>query len=144
MKLTPERFHSAEFSRTVYSALVTYDTKFEEVLEEDFWTNVGAKLCPRDRIEVTSEDGTWFAELFVVACAATWTKVSTLRFVELTEAKSTPTSAKADSYIVSWSGPHTRFRVVRKSDKAVMKDGIATRPEAVAWVAQHEAKPEVA
>jgi hypothetical protein len=37
-----------------------------------------------------------------------------------------------------WSGPHTKYRVLRLSDKAVVKDGFATKEEAALWLTEHK------
>ena len=138
MKLTPDRFQISEFARTVFAVTVPSGTRFEEVLEESFWAHVSSKMRPRDRIEILTEDCTWFAELFITAASANWAKVSVLRFVELNETPVAPTIATEDGFSVRWGGPKNKFQVVRSSDKEIVVSGIETKPLAQDWITAHE------
>jgi len=139
MKLTQDRFTPAEFARTIHAVTSQPDTKFEDTLKPEYWTHVASKMRAKDRIELTAEDGTWFAELFVVAAAANWAKVSVLRFVELAEAKPGTKSSTPEQFVASWGGPKNLWRVNRKSDKALLKDGFESKELAQAWITEHEA-----
>lgn len=145
IKLNTSNLREAEYERKIYAVTPEHGTTIEQMLDPAYWANVGYKFKPGDRIEVISEDSTWFAELLVIAAARLWAKVSTLRFVELTTAvagdatkTSTPPADSAfDDYIIKWGTGSTKFRVVRKQDKEVIREGFATKRDAEAWLLDH-------
>lgn len=141
-KLQPPRLRAAEFERTIYTATPEHGTVFEDMLKPQYWANVAYKFKPGDRIEITAENGDWFAELMVVAAARLWAKVAVLRYVELAEAKLTEGQAASDlvgldpvdDYEVKWSGPSVKWRVLRKADNHPLRDGFQTKDEAENWL----------
>jgi hypothetical protein len=40
-------------------------------------------------------------------------------------------------HTVEWSGRHTKWRVIRESDRKVLKDGLATRADGYSWLASY-------
>ena len=134
--LMQDRLKLAESTRMIFSVTPEQGVEFKDMLKPEYWAHVGAKLHPGARIEVLAEDNTWFAELFVVACARNWAKVTTLRFVELAESE-TPSDPE-DLYDTNWGGANARHRVIRKTDKAVIKDGFATKADAKRWILDNE------
>lgn len=134
-KLTAGRCKQAEFARTLWSVFVEQNTPFENVIKPAFWAHVAAKLKALDRIEVFAEDGQYWAELMVLSVGKMEAKVVVLRKIDL-QAAPAPTLDLGE-YEVSWGGPHRKHRVVRKSDKEVIKDGFGTKEEAQLWLADH-------
>ena len=45
--------------------------------------------------------------------------------------------AQAEVYYVKWIAPPLKFGVIRRADKAVIKDGFTTKAEAVVWMQQN-------
>jgi len=137
-KLQPALLRNAEFERTIYTVTPEHGTQFEAMLQPKYWANVAYKFKPGDRIEVTAENGEWYAELMVIACARLWAKVAPLRFVELTEAapagEAAAESDPANDYKVGWGGNSAKWRVTRESDKQVLRDKFQTREEAESWL----------
>lgn len=134
-KLTASRLKQAEFTRTIWSVEVEQDTPFEEITKPEFWAHVAAKLKPLNRIEVFEESGKYWAELIVLSTGKMEARVAVLRKIDL----QTPAAAVVDlgEHEVNWGGPHQKHRVVRKSDKEVVKDGFGTKEEAQQWLADH-------
>ena len=137
-KLTPDRFKTAEYVRTIFSATVASGTKLEEVEKPEYWSHVASKLQPGSRIEVSPEDATWLAELYIVSCGRNWVKTCTLRFHELAESSPDEEVAAVAEYTIGWSGPIKKFRILRNSDKSEMKSGFTTKAEAQAWLADYQ------
>jgi len=134
-KLTAGRFKQAEFSRTLWSVFAEQGTLFEDVTKPAFWAHVAAKLKPLDRIEVFEESGKYWAELMVLSVGRMEARVIVLRKHDL-QAQEVPTIDLGE-YEVSWGGPHRKHRIVRKSDKEVIRDGFGTKEEAQIWLADH-------
>jgi hypothetical protein len=140
MALTQDQLKLAEFSRNVFAIELPANTTLDDVKKPEFWAHTASKLHPTDRIEVLDAEGTFFAELFVVACARNWAKVSVLRFVELTESvangKKVASDAKKEErakYLVEWT-QGDKGRVIRLSDKQVISKDHPNKVAAEAWL----------
>ena len=130
--LSPDRIKEAEFVRTVFAVAVPAGTTLAEMASPAYWTHVAARLQNGSRLEVTPEDGAWYAELYVVACAKTWAKTVLLRQVALESSE--PLPDETHGFTIAWGGNLKKFRVVRDSDKAELKAEFPTKREAGAWL----------
>lgn len=102
----------------------------DDMLKSSFWMNVARNLRRGDRIEVLSPDNAWYAEFIVRAANDLDLVIGELSYTEFEEM---PTRNLND-YDITYTNDATRWRVVRKSDKKVIKDGLATKQIAEAWV----------
>lgn len=136
MAVNLQRVKEAAYVRNVFSVTPEPSTPFETVLTPEYWAHAAHLFHPTDRIEVLAEDGSWFAELFVVSCGRNWAKVCQLRFVELSE--SSPVEAQA-KFKVLWRGQVHKHCVVRIADAAVIKTEFATAADAKKWMDDYEA-----
>lgn len=134
-KLTAGRCKQAEFNRTLWSAYAEQGTPFEDVTKPSFWAHVAAKLKPLDRIEVYEETGKYWAELMVLSVGKMEARITVLRKHDLQASE--PVPLDLGEHEVNWGGPHNKHRVVRKSDKEVIKSGFGTKEEAQLWLADH-------
>ncbi len=135
----PTRLKEAEHERHVWICSVPPNITLDQVRQPDFWSHVGAQLRPCSRIEVMCEDMTWFAELMVISCDRLWAKTALLRFVDLTDdpAPDAERVNLANGYEVKFKGPTLKHVVMRLSDNTMVRDGIATKVEAEAWIREH-------
>lgn len=136
-QLTGKELKEADYVRNIFAVSVPPSVTPDMLKKPAFWAHVSSRLHPTDRIEVTVESGEWFAELYVVACGRNWAQTSLLRFHELTESKA-PAQTAESLYYVAWRGQNYKHTVMRKSDKAVIREGFDTKDLAEAWIAQHE------
>jgi hypothetical protein len=134
MKLNPGRLKDASFTRNVFAICVEPTVSIGDVIKPDFWSHVAAKLHPSDRVEVTTEDGKWFAELYVVACDKTWAQVTLLRKHDLVKEKKEPTNPEFKHV---WRGANHKHSILRVSDDTVLKDGFDTKQLAVDYLNKH-------
>lgn len=111
-------------------------TSIEDVLRQEYWSLKARELHKFDRIEVVEVTGAWLVELLVLACDRTWAKVHMLQKHVLEEPTDVPQAL--DRYSIDWKGNSRKFAVIRKADKAVIQEGFTSRPEALAWLANHE------
>ena len=147
-RLTMDRFKEAEHTRCVYAMTPAINTTVEHLLKPEYWSLVAARLHPTARIEVISEDNAWFAELLVISNGSGWAKVKLLRYVPLDDSagrapaiqleKTNIEDTTSGQLTVQYAGVKARHRVVRKSDKEVLKDGFPTNAEAVKWMQEYE------
>lgn len=125
--LIPPRFRQAEFVRTVWDACPTHGTVLSDILRPEYWAHAASKLKPWDRIEVRAEDNSWYAELVVRNSDKVSAVVAVLKYVEMGDR---PETVPADTlYEVNFAPLH-RWRVVRRSDKAIMVKGLANKEDA--------------
>lgn len=140
MKLSPTGLKLAEYEFSYWVAAVDVGVTPAEMLEPSFWSHVSSKLKPWDHVEVRQDDGSYWAELLVLACDRMWAKMHLLREAKL----STPdvSLSQADARLrVEWKGPRLKHCVIRVKDGEIMTSEIQSRADAEAWVREH---PQVA
>lgn len=137
-RIPPNRLSVDDYARTVFVATVEHGTTREDLTRPDFWSPVAVKMRPWDKIEVRTDDGTFYAELLVLSCDRTWAIVKELAFVALGNKDISETKAAAvdSGYEVRFRGPHAKWTVIRKSDESVIKDGMS-KDEANQYLAQY-------
>lgn len=123
----------AEYARTAYVITPPQGVSFEQCLEPAFWAHVGERLRPFDRIEVCAVDGTYFGELLVLRSGHGFAKVQKLQYVELASSGET---VGLDDFEIRFT-PHTKFRVIRKSDRAVLSENHPDKTAALRWLAEN-------
>lgn len=137
-KLTAPRFKNAEYERTIWQASIEAGVPFEDVQKPEFWGHVAENLKPLARIEVIAEDLSYFAELIVIDCDRLWAKTQVLRFVDLrSDVAEDLLPAMSSGFKVEYKGPTKKHVVIRLADNEIVQEGIATKAEANAWVAEH-------
>lgn len=126
---------STEYREPRTSYVPEADTPVEHILRPAYWANIKA-LKPGADILVTREDGAWQAVLYVDRVGQGFASVLMKHFYDLNalrgEAAKLP--AAQDDFQVEWKGPVHKHRIVRLSDKRVLKEGISTMDEANQWL----------
>ena len=101
-------------------------TTIDDLTKPDFWSHISAKLQPDDQIWVTPEDRPFVAHLLVLDATPIGARMQVLAYHEID-----PVEALAsDEFDVKWGGPKHKWRVLRKSDSAVVQHGFASRAAA--------------
>lgn len=134
-RLDPNRFHPAEHQRNIWAVTVEAGLTREEVTNEAFLAHVAAKCNRYDRIEVRSDDDSFFAELLVTSKGHASLGVHVLSWESLVGAEvegDAPTG-----YRVEWKGPHKKHCVIRESDNAIVHEGAARKADARFWLDEH-------
>lgn len=146
--LTGGRLKEASAARNHWQIEVSANTHPEDLLEPPFWAHIAARLRVRDRVEVWAEDASWFAEVLILDSARTWAKAKFI--VQPTRLdRSVAESAKLAGnalalYDIRHRGDKGQWSVVRKSDKALVHEGEATREGAEAWLSKNIASLKAA
>ena len=146
IQLPPNALQLFEQVSQRYDVLVAQGVATEDMLIPGFWAHQAVKLRPMDEIRARAEDGTWIAEFVVLDCSRTWAKVQLLRSYKLTSGDVSLTQASEKevqefiaAHSIAWRGPH-KWSIVRKSDKAVLTEGIEQKDVATAWLEGHARK----
>ncbi len=111
--LGAERMKGAEFERIVHVATPGHGATIDDLLKPECWAAVAPKLRPWDHVEVRAEDGTYYAELLVLACDRTWAKMHVLKYDTL----STPdvSLSQVDTGYEIKHTPNMRCHIVKDS-----------------------------
>lgn len=110
-------------------------TTLAEVLDPQYLTHVAIRMTPGSIVRVMPKDNTYYAELYVRAVGSKSVllhKLVHISFDGVSEIKDD------DDYEVSFGGPMEKYRVVRKSDKSIMKTHLLNREEGNQWIAEHK------
>lgn len=148
-RLGPTAFEVADYKRTMYRGMVERGIGPEDVINPAYWAYHAAKLKPWDRVELCAEDGTWFGEYLVLGCDRTWARLFPLRVIMLTTAEVAETqAAKANGepgkpkdepmdHEIRFRGPAKKWSVIRKSDGAILAEGMTQKQDAEGWLNKH-------
>lgn len=135
MAILAGRFKQAEYVRNVWHASPAQGVKPDALMDPAYWIHIRHLLKAGDRIEVLCEAGEWYAEAIVLDAARYGARIAWTRDpVDL--APATPDDIPAE-FAVLWSGPHTKWRVIRAADKSVVKDGLESKAAGTQWVVSH-------
>lgn len=137
--LAQNRLQLSEHYSVTYAASLPGDHTLEDAQKPEYWAHSAARLRQSDMIRLIPEDGSYFAELVVVAVGKGYAKVKLLRAVDLHEAvvEDAGTALLDAPMFVKWFGPQVKFGVVRKSDNERIKEGFAEKGQAERWMAEH-------
>lgn len=137
--LKEARMREATYWRNEWAINPEYGVTVDDMLKPDFWAHVAQKLRPWDKIEARAEDGAYFVEFVVLDAAKTWAKVALVNTPTVFKENVGPSDISIDDkYIAQWKGPQRKWIVVRKVDKASLKEELATKSDAIRWISEHE------
>jgi hypothetical protein len=136
-KLNPSEHSYAEFARQVHRVSPAEGTKISELMEPAYWSHIAGKLHQYDIIEVIPQGGEFFAEFVVVNCSKVHAKVALLSKVTLgkAEAPKKEEDGGDELFDIQFKGPQRKWSILRKADKAIVKEEFASKDEAAAWLA---------
>ena len=131
-KLTPEGLKEAEYVRRVFRATVPSDVTPADIVKPEFWAHVSVKLHNTDIIEVMPEDESWFAQLLVRSSSRLHAKCEVLHLKTFNDVKKA--KEVEGPFSLKHNGPKAKWCVIRNADKALVKDGFASKENAAAWI----------
>jgi len=137
--LNPNGLKLAEFARSQYRVVVDNEVAHEDVLKPEFWVHVASKLQitgegANPLIEVMPKDGSWFALLIVVSASNVHAKCVSVLYKQLEKKAVTKKMAEDPDFDVKNKGGDKKFTIIRKADKAIVKEGFNTGEEALFWL----------
>jgi hypothetical protein len=136
VKILQNRIRPAEYDRTIFATVPEIGTTLDDMLAPEYWSHVAKNLKPGSRIEVTAEDGSWFAELYVRRSSANAALVAVLRHHDFVgKVVATDPAVEHADFTVKHRGG-AGWSVVRNSDKAIMFEKGETRDQAEKWIAE--------
>ena len=128
-KLT-EKEHKAR----TWRAEVPSGTTLNAVMIPSYWAHYTKLIRPGDDIDVTCEDASWRALLWVMFVGTAEIKTELFYSKDFTTAEPADTS---DIYAIVWKGPVMKWAIVNKQGGAIIKDHLFPKSEAANYLRQH-------
>lgn len=133
----PTQLRAAEFTTVVYAHTPEFGVTLKDVLKPEYWTHVTRVMKPGYRIEVTSPELSYWADLLVLAVGPHEARVAVLNEVDLTKGSGEKLPDIEVTHKTKWRGPARKWGVIRISDDELIKDGFQDESTAKKWLAQH-------
>lgn len=156
-KILANELKRGEVARPLYRVIVKEDaTTVQDVLRPEYWAHV-APTFSKDTwafaiVELIWQDGSKYLEVMVMEAGNNYAKVKTVNFIDfekqsITFEGNTPIRGEAveegqpedeenDDYEVKHRGG-AKWSVLRKADKQVMVEGLASKADANTWLTEH-------
>jgi len=133
-KILSQQIKLAEFCRNIWHVTPEAGVTPEDLGESKTWVNIAKQLKAGDRIEAVAADGSWLAELFVRSAVGVDVKLFTLRVVHFDGvAAKAPAQKDDEEFEIKFAGA-AKWRGIRRSDGAVLVEGLASREAVKAWL----------
>ena len=108
-------------------------TNREDVLKPEFWTHVARGIKSGTELRVIPKGGAWYGRYLVTFADQAQVRLKELEYVLLDETP--PDVVNSDGkFEVKWAGPVALWRIIRKEDKHLMREKMASRQEAYNWM----------
>lgn len=149
MAILSNRLVTAEFSRNVWFIRGDENEVAEDLLEPSYFAHVARQLKTGDQIEFLSNDVSVFATFIVTYATDTGAKLVMLSSTPLVKtATQAPAQEQSNTdvrthteefpdYVIRYVNDKVKFRVVRRSDRAVVQSGFDTDELARNWLRAH-------
>lgn len=132
VQMPPGRMQGREYTNYDHVVVVENNWTMDDVVKPIFWSSVWQKMRRFDKVAVTPDDGSWWAELLVTERGTGYVFVKPLRFHELTVA-SLP-AVVIDGFEIREMGVFKKWCVVRTEDAQVIKEKCDSRAVAESWL----------
>ena len=129
----------SEHANTNWTVRVKAGTPYEALSTPEYWLDLTASLpvIPYDTINAVWADNSMWAQVLVVDCDRSWgAKVVELRKIDFDKSEAKPVEVPP-GYLIEWRGMSDKHVIVRKSDGAVIRNGIKRREDAVIALMEH-------
>lgn len=136
--LTVQRMPSrAPATRIEWDVTVDVETSVDDLKNPMFWSHVSGATFhgPNNIVNVYWEDKSQLAVLYVRYYDQTSAKMEVLEHYVFDKAS---TIVSPDKYEVKWSGPNTKFKVIRLADGQTIKEGISSKEDAAEFIKNHD------
>jgi hypothetical protein len=137
ISLDSHRLKDIEFQRLVMGCYPPKEHTIEDMKRPEYWAAVAGKLRPWNHIEVYSEDGTWYAELLVLAVERAHAVVHVLAYHSLSTSDVVMTSLAGSSKYEIRHTPGLQWHIIRRADRHIVRDQMARREDAEFALTEH-------
>jgi hypothetical protein len=130
LKLLRSQLVLAQHARIVYCLTLDEGQTYESLFRPETWGHIARDIPAGTVIEVSAWDKSWWAQLYVRSSNNLEVAVAEIQRKVFDDV----VSRDEAEYLIEFKGPKTKHRVVRRADKMVMVEGLATKAEAEAWI----------
>ena len=134
VQLTSGRIKLASEAANRWGVTLTPDMTYEDILTPRFWAHVAVRFTNGDLIDVRTDNETHYGLFYVIDCSRIHTTLKELMWISLEDKKGASVDY-ADDYEYKWKGPHLKHCVIRKQDGEMMQKEIASKADALQWIA---------
>lgn len=138
--LDVQRLREAEHERLIWCCYPPASHTIEDLKRPEYWASVAPKLRPWNHIEAYAEDGTWYAELLVLAVERSHAIVHVLNEYQLSSSDVALTQLANAGALSKYEIKHTpnlEWHVVRRADGHIVKDHLHSRDQAYFTLQEH-------
>ena len=132
VKLQYGGMNTADHYQTRWGALLKAGHGMEDVTRPAYWSILAPRLTKGDIIDVRTEDGRFYAEIYVTGVKTTGITVQVLRHVELDGHVKGP--IETPDFVYAYKGPSWGHCVIRREDAMVMVKNLESKAEALLWI----------
>ena len=133
VQLTSGRIKLATEAANRWGVVLTPDMTHEDILTPRFWAHVAVRFTNGDIIEVRTDNESHYGEFYVLGCSRIHANLKEIFWVSLEDGKK-QSIEDPDDFAYKWNGPHDKHCVVR-SDGAIVQKGMASKADALQWIA---------
>jgi len=134
MKIIDSRVKEQDSVRSWWVVTVEAGVGKEDVLNPEFWSFVALKFKPGERVEIHTDDSSWFGEYLILDCDRTFAKLIELTHYKLqVDGKISPHLA----YEAFWGGPFGKWGIKRTTDQEMIGNHYETKQAALEFLAEY-------
>lgn len=135
-KIPAPRLTQAQYARNEWRITIPHGISDKVLDDPAAFSLIADKLRPFDTIEAVCEDGSWWGRYLVTGVDRTWAKLRELEWFDLRGDLERMPSTEDQNYDITYN-TIGRFQVVRKKDRAIIKDNFITKLDAQVWLQGH-------
>lgn len=119
--------------RTEWDVFVPPETTVDDLLNPVFWAHVAGSTFQGkiNYVDVHWDDNSQLCRIYVRNYN---NSAAQMELLDHWDFDKNTTLDVPDDYIITWSGDQTKYRVIRRSDNQVIRDGFVAKPEALAFI----------
>lgn len=134
VQLTSGRIKLASEAANRWGVTLTPEMTYEDLLTPRFWAHVGVRFTNGDLIDVRTDDETHYGLFYVIDCSRIHAKLKEIMWVSL-EGGEKVSVENPNDYEYKWKGPHLKHCVARKMDGELVQKEMASKADALQWIA---------
>lgn len=141
VRVAPERHKLLQYETQDHAVTLEAGHTVEDLLTPSYWSAIAGRFKQYDEIRVRRDDDSVYGRLLVIDSSRTALKVFVLEWHDLTKAEERIAAAfdSLNEFEIAKMGPHLKYCVIRKKDRAKVSEGHETRERAAVWLRSHVA-----
>lgn len=135
-KIGAPRLSQAQYARNDWRITLPHGISDIVLSDPAAFSLIADKLRPFDEITAVCEDGSWWGRYLVVNVDRSWAKLKELEWHDLRADRENLPSTEDQDYDITYN-TIGKFVVIRKKDRATIKQDFTTKLDAQIWLQGH-------